>query len=116
MNSMAPISSTARPPDLHCVPIAAGNAPSTDVAATGRVPRNTYALLSMTLLPSAAIAAASVAFQLSAPGILLTLGATFLALSAWALTTRRRDGRPAVGRPHPVRDTPHRSPPSSICA
>lgn len=115
--------------------------------ASNRVLRNTYALLSMTLLFSAAVAGASLALNLPAPGILLTLagyfgllfavyrmkssgwalpavfaltgfmgyslgpvlakalaspvgaqvvmmalaatGATFLALSAWALTTRR---------------------------
>jgi modulator of FtsH protease len=121
----------------------------TDVtpATTTRVLRNTYALLSMTLLFSAAVAAAGVALQLPAPGLILTLvgyfgllfavtrlrnsgwgilavfgltgfmgytlgpvlshtialpggaqtiamalgatGATFLALSAWVLTTRR---------------------------
>ena len=55
--------------------------------------RNTYALLSMTLLFSAAVAAASVAFQWPAPGILLTLGGYFGLLfavykfknSGWAL-------------------------------
>ena len=138
MNSMTPIPSTAHPETAHSAPIAAGSAKPTDVASTSRVLRNTYALLSMTLLFSAAIAAASVAFQLPAPGLLLTLGgyfgllftvykfknsgwalpavfaltgfmgyslgpvlakslalpggaqvATFLALSAWVLTTRR---------------------------
>lgn len=38
-----------------------------------RVLRNTYALLSMTLLFSAAVAAASVAMKLPAPGIIITL-------------------------------------------
>lgn len=38
-----------------------------------RVLRNTYALLSMTLLFSAGVAAAAVAFGLPAPGIILTL-------------------------------------------
>ncbi|KQY86028.1 Bax inhibitor-1/YccA family protein [Pelomonas sp. Root1444] len=38
-----------------------------------RVLRNTYALLSMTLLFSAAVAAAAVAFNLPAPGLILTL-------------------------------------------
>jgi hypothetical protein len=55
--------------------------------------RNTDALLSMTLPFSAAIAAACVAFQLPAPGILLTLGGYFGLLfavykfknSGWAL-------------------------------
>ena len=38
-----------------------------------RVLRNTYALLSMTLLFSAAVAAAAVSFALPAPGLILTL-------------------------------------------
>jgi modulator of FtsH protease len=46
---------------------------SVDRSAAQRVLRNTYALLSMTLLFSAAVAAASVAFKLPAPGLLLTL-------------------------------------------
>jgi modulator of FtsH protease len=55
--------------------------------------RNTYALLSMTLLFSAAVAAVSVALQFPAPGVLLTLGGYFglllvvykLKNSGWAL-------------------------------
>jgi modulator of FtsH protease len=93
MNSKFPIPSTARPDAMHSAPIAAGSAIPTDVAAASRVLRNTYALLSMTLLFSAAIAAASVAFQLPAPGLLLTLGGYFGLLfavykfknSGWAL-------------------------------
>jgi modulator of FtsH protease len=58
-----------------------------------RVLRNTYALLSMTLLFSAAVAGASVALKLPAPGIMLTLvgyfGLLFLVYkqrnSIWAL-------------------------------
>lgn len=42
-------------------------------ADVARVLRNTYALLSMTLLFSGAVAAAAVAFQLPAPGMILTL-------------------------------------------
>jgi len=42
-----------------------------------RVLRNTYALLAMTLLFSAAVAAATVVFQVPAPGLLLTLGGYF---------------------------------------
>ncbi|MEY4253842.1 MAG: hypothetical protein RLZZ566_1312, partial [Pseudomonadota bacterium] len=38
-----------------------------------RVLRNTYALLAMTLLFSAAVASAAVAYQWPAPGIILTL-------------------------------------------
>jgi modulator of FtsH protease len=58
-----------------------------------RVLRNTYALLSMTLLFSAAVAALSVALQLPAPGVLLSLAGMFGLLfivhkvknSVWAL-------------------------------
>jgi modulator of FtsH protease len=93
MNPRMPIPSTVRPLAPHSTPIAAGGATSTDVADASRVLRNTYALLSMTLLFSAAVAAASVAFQLPAPGILLTLGGYFGLLfavykfksSGWAL-------------------------------
>ena len=93
MNSKFPIPVTARPDAMHSAPITAGSATPTDVAAASRVLRNTYALLSMTLLFSAAIAAASVAFQLPAPGLLLTLGGYFGLLfavykfknSSWAL-------------------------------
>lgn len=45
--------------------------------ASHRVLRNTYALLSMTLLFSAGVAAASVALRLPAPGLLLTLAGYF---------------------------------------
>lgn len=58
-----------------------------------RVLRNTYALLSLTLLFSAGVAATSVVLQLPAPGLLLTLASYFALLfavfkvkdSAWAL-------------------------------
>lgn len=58
-----------------------------------RVLRNTYALLAMTLLFSAIVASASVAYRLPAPGIILTLAGYFGLLfaihkmqnSAWAL-------------------------------
>jgi modulator of FtsH protease len=93
MNSMTPIPLITRPEAAHSAPTAAGSATSTDVAGTSRVLRNTCALLSMTLLFSAAIAAASVAFQLPAPELLLTLGGYFGLLfavyrfknSGWAL-------------------------------
>jgi len=49
-------------------------APAADSA---RVLRNTYALLAMTLLFSAAVAAVSVAMKLPAPGLLLTLAGYF---------------------------------------
>lgn len=50
----------------------AGRSPTLSVDAA-RVLRNTYALLSMTLLFSAAVAAAGVALKLPAPGIIITL-------------------------------------------
>ena len=61
--------------------------------AARRVLRNTYALLSMTLLFSAAVAAVSVAAKLPAPGLVLRLVGSFgllyavnkLQNSAWAL-------------------------------
>ena len=45
---------------------------------THRVLRNTYALLSMTLLFSAAVAGTAVALRLPAPGILITLAGYFI--------------------------------------
>ena len=42
-----------------------------------RVLRNTYALLSLTLLFSAGVASLSTAWQLPAPGMLLTLAGYF---------------------------------------
>ena len=64
-----------------------------DSARVSRVLRNTYALLAMTLLFSAAVASASVAYQWRAPGMILTLVGYFgllfaihkLQNSAWAL-------------------------------
>ena len=64
-----------------------------EAIASHRVLRNTYALLSMTLLFSAAVAAASVALRLPSPGVLLTLAGYFGLLflvhkvrdSGWAL-------------------------------
>ena len=50
---------------------------SLDRSAAQRVLRNTYALLSLTLLFSAAVAAAAVAFNVPSPGIILTLVAYF---------------------------------------
>ena len=47
-----------------------------------RVLRNTYALLAMTLLFSAIVASASVAYRLPAPGMILTLAGYFGLLSA----------------------------------
>ena len=73
--------------------VVAGPTPSAHAVGARRVLRNTYALISMTLLFSAGIAAVSVALQLPAPGILLTLGGYFGLLfavyrfksSGWAL-------------------------------
>lgn len=68
--------------------------PSVAVPAdTTRVLRNTYALLSLTLLFSAVVASASVAMRLPAPGLLITMGVYFgllfaihrLQNSGWAL-------------------------------
>jgi modulator of FtsH protease len=73
------------------------NSPATQLPAeaanSARVLRNTYALLSLTLLFSAAVAAASVSLRLPSPGLLLTLGGYFgllyavnkLKNSGWAL-------------------------------
>ena len=70
--------------------IHAPEAPNTDIS---RVLRNTYALLAMTLLFSAGVAATSLALRLPAPGIILTLAGYFgllfavyhLKNSGWAL-------------------------------
>lgn len=50
---------------------------ASDQDASQRVLRNTYGLLSMTLLLSAATAAAAVAWQLPGPGVILTLAVYF---------------------------------------
>lgn len=92
--------STMNPMNAHAQPRLAGqhqgvHGPHTlqgDVPVR-RVLRNTYALLSMTLLFSAAIAGLSAALSLPAPGLLLTLGGYFALLfavyrfkdSGWAL-------------------------------
>jgi modulator of FtsH protease len=55
------------------VPQQAGGASAPIAADARRVLRNTHALLSMTLLFSAGVAGAAVAFNLPAPGIILTL-------------------------------------------
>jgi modulator of FtsH protease len=68
-------------------------APALDVAAAQRVLRNTYLLLSATLLWSAACAGASMALELPYPGVLITLGGYFgllyaiqrLRNSAWSV-------------------------------
>jgi len=60
----------------------------TNVSATRKVLRNTYALLSMTLLFSALVAGISMSLNLPHPGILLTLGGYFGLLFA---TTKFRN-------------------------
>ncbi len=60
----------------------------TDVLATNKVIRNTYTLLSMTLLFSALTAGVSMAMQLPHPGLLLTLGGYF---GLFYMTSKLRD-------------------------
>lgn len=68
-------------------------APSTLPTAAHRVLRNTYALLSMTLLFSAAVATAGIVLQVPAPGLIVTLVGMFgllfavhkLQNSGWAI-------------------------------
>ena len=79
----------------HALP--GGHSPSGELPASApsaqRVLRNTYALLSLTLLFSAGVAAAALAFNLPAPGLVLTLVGYFgllfavhkLQNSGWAL-------------------------------
>lgn len=73
---------------LHTLPREMANTGAAGLISTHRVLRNTYALLSMTLAFSAAVAALSVAWKLPHPGILLTLGGYFGLLFA---TTRLRN-------------------------
>jgi modulator of FtsH protease len=78
-------------PGTYPVQATAINAAPAD--ATRRVLRNTYALLSMTLLFSAGVAVATLTFELPAPGLILTLVGYFgllftvykLQNSGWAL-------------------------------
>ncbi|MDO9284879.1 MAG: Bax inhibitor-1/YccA family protein [Aquabacterium sp.] len=85
---------TAAPYPMVATPDAArGHAGAEISAPAQRVLRNTYALLSMTLLFSAAVAAAGVALKLPAPGLVITLVGDFgllfavhkLQNSGWAL-------------------------------
>ncbi len=66
----------------------------TDVLATNKVIRNTYTLLSMTLLFSALTAGVSMMFNLPHPGILFTLGGFFGLLF---LTTKFRNSTLGLG-------------------
>jgi modulator of FtsH protease len=84
--TIRPNAPNAPNPGYQQAPLALGTEAS-------RVLRNTYALLSLTLLFSAGVAATSVVLQLPAPGLLLTLAGYFALLfavfklkdSAWAL-------------------------------
>ena len=88
---------TANTFPLVVLPTPAGNGDTTAAvpAQAQRVQRNTYALLSMTLLFSAAAAALSVAAKLPAPGLVLMLVGSFgllfavhkLQNSGWAVPT-----------------------------
>ena len=77
MNPMTPAPSTGRTDSAAGFPVVVGPASPPGAIGASRVLRNTYALLSMTLLFSAAVAAVSAALQSPAPGILLTLGGYF---------------------------------------
>jgi len=68
--------------------------PTTTVVSTNKVLRNTYLLLSMTLLFSGFTAAISMLFNLPHPGLLLTLGGYFGLLF---LTARFRDSALGLG-------------------
>ena len=90
---MEHITKTAPLASTTAYPLVVVQAPSATTADASRVLRNTYALLAMTLLFSATVAAASVTLTLPAPGILLTLAGYFgllfavyrLKNSVWAL-------------------------------
>lgn len=96
---MNPLNSPTRPATAAPFPMVARPEAERDHAGAvisgqaQRVLRNTYALLSMTLLFSAAVAAAGVAFKLPAPGLVITLVGYFgllfavhkLQNSGWAL-------------------------------
>jgi modulator of FtsH protease len=75
---MDTLNSTTRPNTTLVAPgLAHGRSATPITADAQRVLRNTHALLAMTLLFSAGVAAATVAFNLPAPGILLTLAGYF---------------------------------------
>ena len=65
-----------------------GNQSQVSTLATNKVIRNTYSLLSMTLMFSALTAGTSMALNLPHPGLLLTLGGYFGLLF---LTSKFRD-------------------------
>src|SRR5690349_19018998 len=72
IDRLTPIPSTDRG-----VPVRAGPIGATAALPAVRVLRNTYALLAMTLLFSATVAAVGATLQLPAPGMLLTLAGYF---------------------------------------
>jgi modulator of FtsH protease len=73
---------------FNTLPTGGVHAAAESVLASNKVIRNTYLLLSMTLLFSAVVAGASVALKLPHPGLILTLGGYFGLLF---LTTRLRN-------------------------
>ncbi len=73
--------------------ISAGQTQTVNSGATNKVIRNTYALLSMTLLFSAITASTSLAFNLPHPGIILTLAGYFGLLF---LTSKYRDNAKGI--------------------
>ena len=90
---MEHIKRISTPDAAAAYPLVAIPAPTSTVTGANRVLRNTYALLAMTLLFSAAVAAASAALKLPSPGVVLTLAGYFGLLfviyrqknSIWAL-------------------------------
>ena len=72
----------------RAITLAGAGRPIATAAAAGKLLRNTYLLLSMTLAFSALTAAASLALKLPHPGLILTLGGYFGLLF---LTTKFRD-------------------------
>jgi modulator of FtsH protease len=87
---MTPVTQSVRPADAGHF---GASAAAPDRIAAQRVLRNTYALLSMTLLFSAVVAGAAVSLNLPAPGLVITLVGYFgllfavhkLKNSGWAL-------------------------------
>jgi modulator of FtsH protease len=90
---MEQITNAVRSDATASYPLVVGSVSTPTAASTSRVLRNTYALLAMTLLFSAAVAAASVMLATPAPGLVLTLAGIYgllfvvfkLKNSAWAL-------------------------------
>jgi modulator of FtsH protease len=78
-------------------PLPPGDVLSSHAPEVAHVLRNTYALLSLTLLFSAAVATAGMVFKLPAPGLLLTLAGCFGLLFA---VYRFKDGAIADADAH----------------